>query len=194
VLHSLTNNLSPIYLIDILFIALIGYASIYYYKKKIYNQLFDYFKVFIIISISAKFASFSGKLLQKLYIISTDTYSILILIGFSINFLVIFYGYHFIFKLLDNIINSNKIRTFLAKTVTFFEVVAISSFILFMSMQTYPTKKFIEPTLKKSIIYPKIKGFYIKFLNDNFIKMILNNDSTMDTKEIIFKSLKNSIS
>ena len=185
--------LTPYYLLDVFFIAFIGYGTFYYYKKKIYIQLFDYFKIFIIISISAKFALLTGKYLQKFSIVNADTHSILMLIGFGVNFAVLFYGYKTLFKLSNKIINSNKIRDYFAKVVTFFEVVALSSFFLFMSMQLHPVKKFLEPSLKKSFIYPKVKRFYMKFLNDKFIAMILNNDSTMDTKEILFKSLKNSL-
>ena len=44
----------------------------------------------------------------------------------------------------------------------------------------------------KSYSYVYIKSFYKKFLNDDFVDMILNADTGTNHKEIIFRSLKNS--
>ncbi len=181
------------HIIDILLIAIVGYATYYYYQKRIYLKLFEYFKIFFLISLSAKLAPFTGTYLQKFYITATDTHSITVLIGFGVNFAILFYGYKYIFKLLNNIINSQKARSLLAQVTTFIEVSVIITFLLFMSMQLHPSKVYVMPTLQKTMIYPHIKNFYIKFLNDKFIYMILNNDSPMDTKEVIFKSLKSSV-
>ena len=148
----------------------------------------------MMLSISAKFASFSGLLLNKMYILSTDTYSITILFGFALNFAILFSGYKLIFKYLNRVINANKIRSIIAQLVTFFEVVFISTFLLFMIMQLKPSKLYIYPYMQKTVSYPYIKGFYVRFLNDKFIKMIFDNGSTMSTQEIIFKSAQNAIS
>ena len=180
-------------IIDVALVVIIGYSTFYYYNKKIYLKLFDYFKIFILIAISAKFAIFTGSNLEKFSIISTDTNAIMTLIGFTLNFAILFYGYKFIFKIINNVINSQVIRTYLAQLTTLLEVVVIVTFLLFMTMQLKPSKIFLAPSMQKTVTYPYIKSFYMKFLNKKFINMIINNDGTMDTKEIIFKSLKDSV-
>jgi hypothetical protein len=58
-------------------------------------------------------------------------------------------------------------------------------------MQFYPAKKYIYPTIKKSYTYPKIEHFYSRFLNADFMIMVLNQDTSTNHKELLFKSFKN---
>ncbi len=178
-------------LIDILLLILIAYATYYSYQKKIYLKIFEYFKLFILITLSAKFASNTGWFLQANHVLKTDTYATLILIGFSINLILFYYLTKFLIEFSDRFIDSQNIKSFFAKTLTLFEVVVIVTFVLYMSMQLYPSKKYLYPSMKKTYSYPYVRKFYIKFLNDDFIHMILNSDSGTNYKEVIFKSFKN---
>ena len=178
-------------LIDILFVVLIGFATYYSYQKKIYIKIFEYFKLFILITLSAKFASNTGWFFQAHHVLKTDTYATLILIGFSINLVLFYYLSKFIIEFSDRFIDSAKIKTYFAKALTFFEVLVIATFCLYIIMQLYPSKKYLYPTMKKTYTYPYVRKFYIKFLNDDFIHMILNSDSGTNYKEVIFKSFKN---
>jgi len=179
-------------IIDIILILIVSYGVHYNYKRKTYIKVFEYFKVFTLISISTKFAMTTGVHLSKWHIIKADTYTILILIGFSLNALIIYYSWSFIYSFSAKFINNAQIKRFFAKFITIVEVIIIVTFTLFMFMQLDITKKYIYPTVKKSYSYKYIKSFYVKFLNDDMLKMILNSDTTMNHKEIILKSLKNS--
>ena len=181
------------HLIDLVLIALIGYGTFYYYQKRIYLKLFEYFKIFLLLTLSAKLAPFSAKMLAKISLISADTYAIALLIGFGVNFAIFFYGYKYAFKFLNNFINSAKVRTYTAMVVTFLEVLVISTFLLFMFMQLKPAKFYIHPSMQQSVSYPKIEKFYISFLNEKFIHSLFSNDSKTSTQEVIFKSLKESV-
>lgn len=180
------------FLFDVALFLFISFAIYYSYKNKIYIKIFDYFKLFLIITISAKFASKSGIALEWFNIISTDTYITLVLIGFSINIVVLYYSQKFIFRFLDRYINSGAIKSFFAKLITTLEVVVITTFTLYILMQLSISKTYIYPTLKKSYSYPYIKSFYMKFLTDDFLNMILKADTGTNYKEVIFKSFKNS--
>ena len=186
------NSINPYIIIDISLVIFIIFAIYYNYSKKTYVNAFDYFKVFALISISAKFSTFTGIYLSKLHLIKADTYTILILIAFSINVLVIYFSWRTIYHLTSKFINSNKIKIFLAKSITVIEVIILTTFTLFILMQIGVSKKYIYPTLNKSYSYPYIKKFYIKFLNDDFTKMILDSDSSVNHKEVILKSFTNS--
>lgn len=180
-------------LLDLAFIALISYGTYYYYKKRIYLQLFEYFKIFAILTISVKLAHFSASLLHQFSITSTDTYAIALLIGFGANFALLFFSYKYAFRFLNNFINSAKIRSYSVKLITFLEVLIISTFLLFMTMQLKPAKIFIYPSMQKTIFYPKVKKFYVSFLNEKFVHSLFSNDSKTNTQELIFKSLKESV-
>ena len=180
------------FLFDIALFLFISFAIYYSYKNKIYIKIFNYFKLFLIITISAKFSSTSGIALEWFNIISTDTYITLVLIGFSINIVVLYFGEKFIFEFLNRYINSGAIKTFFAKLITTLEVIVITTFALYILMQLSLSKSYLYPTLKKSYSYPYIKSFYMKFLTDDFLNMLLKADTGTNYKEVIFKSFKNS--
>jgi len=186
------NSINPYLLLDLFLIVLISFGVYYNYKKKTYLKVFEYFKVFALISISAKFAIFTGIHLSKWHLILADTYTILILIGFTINAIIIFFSWSFIYMLSSKFINNEQIKILFAKIITVIEVVIIVTFALFILMQLNINKKYIYPTVKKSYSYPHIKSFYIKFLNDDMLKMILDSETNISHKEIILKSFKNS--
>ncbi|MEA3498923.1 MAG: hypothetical protein U9R16_07690 [Campylobacterota bacterium] len=179
------------FLIDLVLFIFISFAIYYSYQNKIYIKIFNYFKLFLIITISAKLASFTGIKLERLNIISSDTYTTVVLIGFSLNILIFYYGDKFIFKFIDKFVNSNLIKDYFAKLITVIEVVVITTFTLYILMQLSISKSYIHPTLMKSYSYPYIKKFYIKFLNDDFLNMVLKADTGTNYKEVIFKSFKN---
>jgi len=187
------TNINPYLLIDILLFIFISFATYYNYSKKTYVKMFDYFKIFALISVSAKFSSFTGSYLSKWHLILADTYTVLILISFSINIIIIFYSWHSIYYLSSKLINNQQIKIFFAKIITIIEVVVITTFILFIFMQLGVSKKYIYPTFKKSYSYPYVRTFYMKFLNEDFAKMVLSSDTSVNHKEIILKSFKNSI-
>jgi hypothetical protein len=61
-----------------------------------------------------------------------------------------------------------------------------------MIMQLTISKTYLYPYLNKSYSYKYIKVFYKNFLNDDFLHMVLEADTSINHKEIIFKSFKNS--
>ena len=187
------NSINPYLLIDLLLLIFISFATYYTYSKKTYIKVFDYFKIFALISVSAKLSAFTGSYLSKWHLILADTYTVLILISFSINIIIIFYTWHFLYFLSSKLVNNQQIKICFAKKITVIEVVVITTFALFILMQVGVNKKYVYPTLKKSYSYPYIKSFYMKFLNEDFAKMILNSDTNVNHKEIILKSFKNSI-
>jgi len=178
--------------IDLLFI--IGLIGIIYYsyKNRSYIKIFEYFKIFLAITISTKLASFTATWLQKLHITNADTYTTLLLIAFTLNLFIIIYSYKFIFKLTSNYINNKKIKIILAKFFTVVEVVVLTTFLLYIFMQLYLAKVYIYPTFKKTFFYPKIEKFYTSFLNDEFVSMVMGSDTGTNHKEVMFKSFKNS--
>jgi len=190
---TLINSINPYLLIDLVLIILISFGTYYNYSKKTYIKVFEYFKIFALISISTKFAISTGTYLSKWHIILADTYTILILIGFSLNILIIYFSWDFIYKFSSKFINNEQIKGFFAKIITVIEVVIIVTFTLFILMQLNVNKKYIYPTVKKSYSYHHIKKFYIKFLNDDMLKLILNSDTGINHKEVILKSFKNSL-
>ncbi|MEA2100709.1 MAG: hypothetical protein U9P72_11340 [Campylobacterota bacterium] len=187
-----TSSLNLYLLIDIFLIIFISFAIYYSYSRKTYIKVFDYFKIFALISISAKFSTYTGNFLSKWHLVLADTYTILILIAFSINVIIIYYSWSFIYIFSSKFINNQKIKIFFAKLITVIEVLIITTFTLFILMQLSINKKYIYPTLNKSYSYPYIKSFYVKFLNDDFAKMILNSETGVNHKEVILKSFKNS--
>ncbi len=187
------NTINPYLLIDLILVGLIIFGAYYNYQRKTYIKFFEYFKVFALFSLSAKFATYTGIHLSRWHIISADTYTILILIGFGLNALVIYYLWIFIYDISAKFINNEKLKMLLAKFITVVEVVLIVTFMLFASMQLSVSKRYLYSGVKKSYSYHYIKTFYTKFLNDNMLKMILNSDTGINHKEVILKSLKNSL-
>lgn len=180
-------------IIDVLFVIIMMTLSYYFYKKALYDKLFEYFKLFILLTISAKLATYTAWALRKLNIITPDTYSILILIAFTLNLLIIYFSYQSILKLFDKIISSEQVKLFFAKVISVIEVVIIVTFILYICMQLTLFKQYIHPLLKQSYVYGYTKKFYSKFLDYDFVYMILSSDTNINHKEVIFKSIKNSI-
>lgn len=179
-------------IIDLVFILAIVGLIYYSYKNKSYIKIFEYFKIFIAITFSAKLASFSAVWLQKFYITKADTYTTLILIAFVVNLLIIIYGYKYFLKLTSNYINNEKIKQLFAKTFTVIEVIVLFTFALYIVMQLYVAKAYIYPSLEKTFLYPKIEKFYTKFLNYDFVLMVMGSDTGTNHKELLFKSFKNS--
>jgi len=187
------NSINPYYIIDLFLIILISFGTYHNYKKKTYIKVFEYFKVFALISISAKYAVYSGIHLSKWHIISADTYTILILIGFGLNALVIYYMWSFVYDFSAKFINNEKVKMLLAKFITVVEVIIIITFMLFALMQLNVSKRYLYKSVQKSYSYHYIKKFYTKFLNDDMLRMILNSDTGVNHKEIILKSLKSTL-
>jgi len=178
--------------IDLSFLVLVLVLSYYFYQKALYEKLFSYFKFFVLLPLSAKFASYTAYILKTNNIIDADSYSVLILIAFGLNFLVLYYLYKYVFLFLDKFINSQNIKELLAILITVVEVVVIFSFLLYIFMQISVNKKHIQPTLNKTWTYQYTQKFYKKFLNYDFVYMITSSDSNINHKEILFKSFKNS--
>ncbi|WP_419769600.1 MAG: hypothetical protein ACNI3C_09665 [Candidatus Marinarcus sp.] len=183
--------MSYYYFIDVALFLLIAYCSYYSYQKKIYLKIFEYFKIFVLITLSAKFASKMGLLLEDSHVINADSFAMIVLIGFGVNILLILNSYQFIFKLFNNYINNQSIREFCAKSVTLLEITIIITFSLYLLMQITLSKNLLYNSLKKSYSYVHIKHFYTKFLNDDFVYMVLNTDTKTNRTEVIFKSIKN---
>ena len=178
--------------LDLLLIGAIIVLTKISYEKKIYIKIFEYFKIFLAITISAKLSSFTAITLQKLYITKADTYTTLILISFVVNLVILYFGWKYIFAFSNKFMQNGKLRTLLAKLFTFLEVLIMVTFSLYIIMQLYISKVYISKTLHKSYSYSKIETFYNSFLNDDFINMILHSDTGTNRKEVLFKSFKNS--
>jgi len=178
--------------IDLLFMVTIILLTKISYDKKIYVKIFEYFKIFMAITISAKLSPYTAILLQKLYITKADTYTTLTLIAFAVNITILYFGWRYIFAFSNKFIQNTKIRTILAKIFTFLEVFTLVTFSIYIVMQLYISKIYLYKSIKKSYSYPKIEKFYNSFLNDDFVNMVLNSDAGTNHKEIIFKSFKNS--
>jgi len=179
-------------LIDLILLIAIILLTKISYEKRIYIKIFEYFKIFIAITLSAKLSGHTAILLQKFLITKADTYTTLTLISFAINILILYYGWKYIFAFLNKFIQKEKIRTAFAKIFTFLEVFIILTFSIYIVMQLYISKVYLYKSAKKSYSYPKIEKFYNRFLNDDFVDMIINSDTGTNHKEIIFKSFKNS--
>ncbi len=182
--------MSLYYVFDLLLILLTIFLSYYSYQKRLYVKLFDYFKLFILITLSAKLASTTGVYLQKLSITKADSYAVLLLIAFTINFSFFYFGYNYFFKFINRYIDSKKLRENIAKVVTVIEVVIVITFLLYAFMQLHITKVYLYPIIKQSFSYSYIQSFYMHFLNDDFTHMILNSDSGVNHKEVLFNSFK----
>ena len=180
------------YLIDIILIATILLLSYWAYQNRFYIKLFEYFKIFILITIAAKLSTPMAIFLQRIHFLHADSYAIAIFIAFIMNLIILFSSYQLILKFLNNFINSQSIKTFFAKLITLFEITIICTFSLFLMMQITVIKRYASQPLAKTISYPYIKTFYTQFLNDDFIYALLHTDTKTNHKELIFKSFKNS--
>ena len=185
----MVNFYNTIDLVLLLTIVLLTRIS---YERKIYIKIFEYFKIFMAITLSAKLSGYTAILLQKFFITKADTYTTLILISFTVNIFILYFGWRYIFAFSNKFIQNTKVRTMLAKTFTFLEVFTIITFSIYIIMQLYISKAYLYKSMKKSYSYPKIEKFYNSFLNDDFVNMVLNSDTGTNHKEIIFKSFKNS--
>jgi hypothetical protein len=181
------------YIIDIIFFLIIINSLKFAYKKKIYIKIFEYIKLFTIITLSAKGSYYTGTFLQQFYITKVDTYSTLILLSFILNFLLMTYLTTLIGQMTNKYAKSMKTKDLIAKGFTFIEVIVLFTFGLYLVMQLYVSKMYIEPYLNRSFSYKYIKRFYKNFLNDEFVHMVLDSDTGTNYHEVIFKSLKNSI-
>lgn len=179
-------------LIDFFIFVLIVVFIIYSYNKKQYLKVFEYLKLFIFLTISAKLASFTAIYLQKFYITKADTYTILLLISFAFNFILLYYFWKYIIIFIDKFVSSSTIKSFLAKVFTVVEVTIIFTFSLYLIMQLAISKKYLYEPLYKTFLYPKIERFYTKFINDDFVMIVLTQSNPADHKEILFNSFKNS--
>jgi len=181
------------YLFDFILLLSILYFTYQSYQNRTYIKIFEYFKIFVAITLSAKCSSFTALALQKLYITKADTYTTLILISFVINLAILYYFGKYLIRFLNNTIKNVNIRKYTAIFVTFLEVVIMITFSLYIIMQLYITKSYLYKSLNHTVSYPKIEKFYNSFLNDEFVNMVLNSDTGTNHKEVIFKSFKNSI-
>lgn len=179
--------------IDVVLVAAVivfGYKS---YKNKIYLKIFEYFKIFVAITLSAKLAPYTAIALQKFYITKADTYTTLTLIAFAVNLFFFYYTGRSILKFLNKNVSNINFRKYTAILVTIVEVVIISTFSLYITMQLYLAKVYLHKPLSKTYVYPKVHKFYKSFLNDEFVKMVMSSDTGTNKDEVIFKSFKNSL-
>lgn len=180
------------FILDLLFFISIVLFAYFNYINRNYIKVFDYIKIFIFVFISSTYAYKTYIFLNKIYVLQADSYYIAILICFVINLLILIYGYKYIFKALNYIISSSKIKMLLAKIVSFLESILLISFMIFILMQINPIKKLSLKTLNKTYSYPYIKKFYIKVIDKNFTSIFLTSDSKINRQESILKSIKNS--
>jgi len=180
------------YLFDLALLFSIFYFTKTSYENKTYMKIFEYFKIFVAITLSAKFSSITAIVLQKLYITKADTYTTLILISFLVNLAILYFFGKYIIRFLNKKVKNINIRKYTAIFFTFLEVIIIITFSLYIMMQIYITKVYLYKSFHKTVSYPKIEKFYNSFLNDEFINMVLNSDTGTNHKEVIFKSFKNS--
>lgn len=180
-------------IVDLLILFLIGYFSYVGYQKRYYAKIFEYFRLFILITISAKLSTYTATLLQQMYITKADTYSTLLLISFGLNLIIVFSMYKFFMKLINKVVQSDKIKTYSAYFISFFEILILVTFGLYLIMQLYLSKVYLYKHIHKTYLYPKIEKFYKSFLGDEFVKMVMSSDTGTNHKEVIFKSFKNAI-
>jgi len=179
------------FIFDILFFGCIVYFSKIAYEKKYYIKFFEYFKIIIAIYLATKLAPYTGKLLQNFYITKADTYIVLILISFALNFFALFFFWKNMIKIFDRVFSTSALRVWFAKILSFVEVLIIFSLGLFLVMQLYVSKKYIYKNMKATYSYDYIEKFYIKFLNNDILAILQGSSTGTSTKEILFKSFTN---
>jgi hypothetical protein len=178
---------------DLSLVVIIVLLSILSYKKATYKKTFEYTKIFIIFSLGVKFVDFMAKWLVKLHIIKADTHTILILISFIFNIIILYFLYTYILKISKSFINQNKIKDIFAKTISFLEMIILVSISIFMIMQLYVSKVYLSKVMNKTYTYPKIQRFYKNFLNTKLANSILYSDTGTSYKEVVVESLSKSI-
>jgi len=180
-------------LIDLSFILLIFFFTYHAYKKYYYIKFFDFFKLLFLITISAKLSGSTAFFLKKLHIIYADTNSVLLLIAFLLNLLIIAYSFKYFIAFINEFVNSNKIRKTFALLLSFIEVFLLVTFITYMLMQVSFIKEYVYPIVNKSHSYKYVKHFYIQVLNKDFLYVIMNANTKTSKEEIIFTSFKNAL-
>ncbi len=178
------------FITDVLFLIATIYLIIYSYKKEIHTRLLDYVQIFIILSTSARFANKAGIFLQKSYIIKPDTHTTAIVIGFLFNLLILFFLRKLISGITRKYIENKKVKKSIKLILIIPEVIILITFSIYIFMQLTPGKKYIYPIVNKSYSYPYIKSFYVKFLNDDFLRVMLDSDSDARNYEKVYDSLK----
>lgn len=178
-------------LFDIVLVGVILYFSKVAYEKKYYMKFFEYFKIVIAIYIASKFAPPMGHFLQNIHILKADTYIVLLLISFGINFGLLYIFWKNMVRVLDRFFSTEKIKTIVAKLFSFLEVTIVITLILFIVMQLYISKVYIYKSLKKTYTYPYIEKFYVKFLNNEILAILQGSSTGTNTKEVLFKSFTN---
>lgn len=178
---------------DILFVALIGYVTYKTYESGAYKVIFGYLILMIAFTIATKYALTTAKFLTQISIINAETVSTMILIGFGIN-LALGLG---LIKLIDRLyIKTFKSKAHKSKRITgyivsFVESLVMVTFVVYILSQIVIVQKISSNYLKNSYTYKYTKKFYRVFLNDDFIKVITNSSTGLNTKEVLFKSLGN---
>jgi hypothetical protein len=86
------------------FITTILLLSYWAYQNRFYIKLFEYFKIFILITIAAKLSTPMAIFLQKIHFLNADSYAIAIFIAFVMNLMILFSSYKLILKFLDTLI------------------------------------------------------------------------------------------
>jgi len=178
-------------LIDITFILLILFFTLQAYKKHYYLKIFDFIKILFLLSISAKLSLSTAYFLKKTSIIYADSNSILLLIAFGLNLVILSYSFRYFMIFIQDFFLNTKVRKSSAFILSLCEVILIVSFCTFMLMQVSFIKTHVYPIINKSHSYKYVKHFYINVLNKDFLYMIMNAQSKTSKEEVIFKSFNN---
>ncbi len=177
---------------DIAFAVLLLYLSVISYQKRTYLAIYEYVKIFLLITLAASFAPKAAIWLSRWDVLKADTYSVAVLIAFGINIALIWGLYLLLRSVYENAMHSPGLKTLVAKSVSFLQTVLIVTFACYILMQLGPAKNHIYSHAAKTYSYPLIRGFYMSFINDDFVRLILNGDSKTNAKEVILRSFKNS--
>jgi len=177
---------------DIFIIALFGYSTYLGYKYGINKSFYDFIKVIIILSISAKFSYKFGAFLTKHHILLPDNSASMVLISFLIllgivYLLVMLVEYLYKTYLKSKI--SQIIKLFLA-IFGLFQAFIFTSFAVFIFVQFKPIKLHVKPYLiHNSKTYKIMDKFCKNVITMRFVNAIIKNQSPSDTKEILYKTL-----
>jgi len=179
-------------LFDVVLAIVILGMSYLSFKKRVYLKIYEYVKILLLMTLSASFAVKTGLFLQKNSIISGDTYSVIVLFGFGVNIALIILIYNLL-KKIKLLVSNQTLKEFTAISVNFIQILFIVTFSLYIAMQIYIPKKYFSSYLEQTYSYPAIKLFYMRFINDEFVDMIIYQESKTTPKEIIINSLKNGL-
>jgi len=177
---------------DIAFVLLLLYLSIMSYQKRTYLAIYEYVKIFLLITLAASFAPKAAIWLSRWGVLQADTYSVAVLIAFGINIASIWGLYLLLQTVYENALHNLWLKTVVAKSVSLLQTVLVVTFACYILMQLGPAKNHIYPHASKTYSYPMIRGFYMSFINDDFVRLILQGDSKTNAKEVILRSFKNS--